>query len=372
MKIKLCIFLAFVAICIAQQEREKKLFSIFSVVSFKNDPCQSTSSISSGSTDYRNGTCRTSEECSDKGGSIKGSCASGFGVCCVHIIDDDDDTDVNHNDTYIQNPNFPSAYDEDNDINYKVNKVSDDICYLRLDFEQFQTNHNVNGDGACNDYLEITTQSGINPPNQLCGTLTGQHMYVVIGPDASDTVDLKLAVSTSDTNANKWEIKVAQVPCNSMYSPPEGCAQWFTGATGQMRSLNFGSLILQNTDYNACIRQEAGFCCTEYTTCNDDFGTFRFDTTAQATAVAGVGATCTEDYVYIEGAGGSKNSIVGPNRFCGSYLNFDDTAKLNEPIVDCTGPFQVGVHSDGTSVTTATTTIDDGPGFCLHYRQLPC
>ena len=89
MKIKLCIFLAFVAICIAQQEREKKrkyntvkdtyyilylrysvsicivwflsVFSIFSVVSFKNDPCQSTSSISSGSTDYRNGTCRTSE-----------------------------------------------------------------------------------------------------------------------------------------------------------------------------------------------------------------------------------------------------------------------------------------------------------------------
>ena len=92
----------------------------------------------------------------------------------MHIIDDDDDTDVNHNDTYIQNPNFPSAYDEDNDINYKVNKVSDDICYLRLDFEQFQTNLNT-VDGSCQDSLEITTQSGINPPEQLCGTLTGQH-----------------------------------------------------------------------------------------------------------------------------------------------------------------------------------------------------
>ena len=97
-----------------------------------------------------------------------------FGVCCVHIIDDDDDTDVNHNDTYIQNPNFPSAYDEDNDINYKVNKVSDDICFLRLDFEQFQTNRD-DTTGACQDRLEITTQSGINPPEQLCGTLTGQH-----------------------------------------------------------------------------------------------------------------------------------------------------------------------------------------------------
>jgi len=363
MKIKLCIFLAFVAICIAQQEREKKLFSIFSVVSFKNDPCQSTSSISSGSTDYRNGTCRTSEECSDKGGSIKGTCASGFGVCCVHIIDDDDDTDINHNDTYIQNPNFPSAYDEDNDINYKVNKVSDDICFLRLDFEQFQTNRNT-ADGTCQDFLEITTQSGINPPNQLCGTLTGQHMYVTIGPDASDTVDLKLAVSSTDSNANKWEIKVAQVPCNSMYSPPEGCAQWFTGATGQMRSLNFGNTILQGTNYNACIRQEAGFCCAEYTVCNDDATTFQFVTTNPSDG-AKVGTDCQTDYIYIEGAGGSKNSIVGPNRFCGQNLNFVDGQKVNEPIVDCTGPFQVGVVSDNDST-------DDGRGFCLHYRQLPC
>ena len=72
-------------------------------------------------------------------------------------------------------------------------------------------------------------------------------VYVTIGPDASDTVDMKLTVASSDTNANKWEIKVAQVPCNSMYSPPEGCAQWFTGATGQMRSLNFGNTILQGT-----------------------------------------------------------------------------------------------------------------------------
>jgi len=360
MKIKLCIFLAFMAICIAQQEREKKLFSIFSVVSFKNDPCQSTSSISSGSTDYRNGTCRTTDECSDKGGSIKGTCASGFGVCCVHIIDDDDDTDVNHNDTYIQNPNFPSAYDEDNDINYKVNKVSDDICFLRLDFEQFQTNY-VDATGVCQDFLEIATQSGINYPN-LCGTLTGQHMYVVMGPDGSDTVDLKMTIGSTDLNANKWEIKVAQVPCNSMYSPPEGCTQWFTGATGQIRSLNFaGGEIIPSLNYNTCLRQEAGFCCTEYTVCDSSTDTFQLGTATTAK----VGSDCGMDYVYIEGAGGSKNSIVGPNKFCGAVLNFDMAATtINEPIIDCTGPFQVGVFSDATD--------DNDAGFCLHYRQLPC
>ena len=69
-----------------------------------------------------------------------------------------------------------------------------------------------------------------------------------MGPDGTDTADLKISVASSDTNANKWEIKVAQVPCNSMYSPPEGCTQWFTGATGQIRSFNFGNRILQNTE----------------------------------------------------------------------------------------------------------------------------
>ena len=35
----------------------------------------------------------------------------------------------------------------------------------------------------------------------------------------------------------------------------------------------------------------------------------------------------------ISGAGGSKNSIVGPNRFCGQNLNFVGAATINEPIV---------------------------------------
>ena len=30
-----------------------------------------------------NGTCYTAEECSDKKGKASGSCANGFGVCCV-------------------------------------------------------------------------------------------------------------------------------------------------------------------------------------------------------------------------------------------------------------------------------------------------
>ena len=49
--------------------RDKKLFSLFSVVTFKNDGCSSSSS--------RNGTCYTSSECLSKGGLAKGNCAAG-------------------------------------------------------------------------------------------------------------------------------------------------------------------------------------------------------------------------------------------------------------------------------------------------------
>ncbi len=38
------------------------VFSLFSIVNFRNDPCVSSSSIASGSTNYRNGTCYTSTQ----------------------------------------------------------------------------------------------------------------------------------------------------------------------------------------------------------------------------------------------------------------------------------------------------------------------
>ena len=33
--------------------------------------------------DAFNGTCYTSEECNDRGGTSSGTCANGYGVCCI-------------------------------------------------------------------------------------------------------------------------------------------------------------------------------------------------------------------------------------------------------------------------------------------------
>ena len=51
------------------------VLSLFTIVSFKNDPCQSLTG--------NNGTCLSSKDCAFKGGIKSGTCASGFGVCCL-------------------------------------------------------------------------------------------------------------------------------------------------------------------------------------------------------------------------------------------------------------------------------------------------
>ena len=51
------------------------VLSLFTIVAFKNDACISGTG--------NNGTCYSSSDCSKLGGTASGSCASGFGVCCL-------------------------------------------------------------------------------------------------------------------------------------------------------------------------------------------------------------------------------------------------------------------------------------------------
>jgi len=363
---RIWIFFTLAALCLAKQERNDRMFSLFSVVQFKNDPCTSSDKISSASTDYRNGTCVTSSECIDRGGSAKGNCAAGFGVCCVKIIDTDDNTDVTHNDTYLQNPDFPTSYNDEGSITYKVSKINNDICFLRLDFEQFDVIEPT-GNCADADHLEITGGDLEYPA--ICGNLQGSHMYVTMGNDDSDTVDIKVNVEGDAGGATrKWEIKVAQIPCFSDYSPPDGCTQWFTEPSGTITDWAGADNRLQdNVDYQVCVRQNMGYCCVEYQSC-DGFSVGL----GAATGQAGSGATCETagtngDWISIDGAGGHCGGIVGLNKFCGEFLHFQDAATNSVPVCDCTAPFNVGVHLS----TIAATTIP-GSGLCLNYRQVKC
>eukprot|EP00094_Tigriopus_californicus_P008817 TCALIF_08498-PA protein Name:"Protein of unknown function" AED:0.33 eAED:0.33 QI:19/0.5/0.71/0.85/0.5/0.57/7/0/191 len=60
--------------------RQKKLFSLFNIVQFQNDPCQALAALRT------SGTCLSAQECSSQGGTMDGNCASGFGVCCIFTV----------------------------------------------------------------------------------------------------------------------------------------------------------------------------------------------------------------------------------------------------------------------------------------------
>jgi len=378
-RMRVLIFLTLVAFCFAasQEERDGKVFSLFSVVQFKNLPCTSTDKISSASTQNRNGTCVTTSECIDRGGAAKGNCAAGFGVCCVQIIDEDSNTDVNYNDTYLQNPDYPSSYGDEGSITYKVNKLNNDICFLRLDFEQFDVIGLTLPATTCDsvDHIEITgTGSGLDFP-AICGNLAGQHMYVSMGNDEGDNADIKVVVNGDAAgNTRKWEIKVAQLPCHSDYSPPEGCTQWFTEPSGTISDWGGADNILQdNLNYNVCVRQNYGYCCVEYQTCGGT-GDFAVRTQGPAVNTAGAGfAGCMTDWISIDGAGVSCGNALGTNKFCNDILHYKNGAAAADysdiPICDCTPPFQVGVHT-ATPILAANDVADTG--FCLNYRQLKC
>merc|ERR1719370_1927166 len=83
-------------------ERSGKLFSVFSIVSFPNEACVSNM-------DQTNGTCLSPSDCRTIGGALEGSCASGFGTCCVMRIGTCGGV-VTTNTTVLQNPSFPSPY----------------------------------------------------------------------------------------------------------------------------------------------------------------------------------------------------------------------------------------------------------------------
>lgn len=356
--------------------RDGKIFSLFSIVTFKNTGCRSQSTLSSGQSAFRNGTCYTSSECSNKGGSASGNCAAGFGVCCLFIVSTSGQT-ITQNCTYIRNPNFPGVYSSTSAITYTINKCTADVCWLRLDFESFSilgpTVSTETQGGLCPDSFKVTTNTGQPVPN-ICGMNTGQHIYTDIGTQAGDSATLSFTFSGTSTT-RIWEIKVTQVECSNPSRPPNGCLQNWSTLTGRITTFNFlqtaSSSNLQNQDYSACIRLQNGYCCVQYQVCQNVPNAFTLDTNA----VGKVDSQCTSlDYVLIEGANticNSKNPALN-SKFCGSYFGNPGTA-INQPVCDCTAPFMVHFRTDNIPDpgAAAPNTIYSR-GVCLDYMQIPC
>merc|ERR1719495_702953 len=253
--------------------RAEKALSVFTVVKFPNTACAS-------GTSGRNGSCYTASECAAKGGSSSGSCASSFGVCCVFEKSCGGGS-ISENCTYFTS----AALNKGGSCGLTICKSDADVCQLRLDFETFVLNNpvtstaititttlNANRIGSCDtDSFGVTVPGGKSPP-QICGTNTGQHMYIPAS-DQCNVLNANIG-SSSTATTSAFTIKVTQIECSSKTKAPNGCLQYFTEDTGTIETFNYNSaagVLLVNQEYSACVRSNRLMCTICYSAETTDF-----------------------------------------------------------------------------------------------------
>ncbi|XP_037081346.1 uncharacterized protein LOC119102083 [Pollicipes pollicipes] len=347
------------------------ILPLLTLLRFSNSACQ----VDEADGFTASGTCYLPAECSSRGGLARGSCALGFGVCCVYTLSCGGTT--SQNGTFFVNPQYPATGTAARTCVFTVQKASTDVTQLRLDLLEFETAPPT--DGNCNtEEFTVTGQNTNGPVPGICGQNSGQHMYVEVG-DVSGPVQLRMVTSSGPT-PHRWRVKVTQYARASPARAPHHCLQHYTGQMGQFESFNFaaagsaGEGYLNNLNYIICIRKEAGFCSITYGV--DRFDRFSqpetFDIFNARTSVvggvlvvssnvpagqAGIGPTqCTDDYI-----------LLSADRLCGDRLNdgsFNSLLTEHADVTDNTdGPFVIKVVT-GPSIV--------GAGFRLFYRQNAC
>lgn len=97
-------------------------------------------------------------------------------------------------------------------------------------------------------------------------------MYIDTGVGQTNPVTLTFVTSGSSF-PRSWKVRISQIQCSTIYRAEEGCLQYFTGVSGQVKSFNYDpttGLQLSNQDYSICIRMERNFCGIQYMACTDD------------------------------------------------------------------------------------------------------
>jgi len=366
------------------RDRDQKILSVFQVVSFPNDVCV-------GST--KNGTCYTSSECSSNGGTSDGSCANGYGVCCIFTINCG--AQSSQNCTYFESSGVTSG-----NCRATICPCSTTICQLRLDF----ITHVITGpstltttatkilNGAVNptstvlaslasqcltDSFSVTNPGGGSNP-VLCGTNTGEHMYV----DASDACnELNFQLGTNPAGVTglatrSWSIKATQYDCNSRSKAPAGCTQYFSGATsGVVRSYNYaGGYHLANQNQKICVRRERGNCriCWSTTAVTD------FAVSGMAKGIIGTccgyaanGKGSNYDCVQIPSASKAADKAILPGvaGFCGINGLVTVAGTTSATVCSMRTPFELRFITDSYEVATSAAEEAEGTqkGFELNY-----
>ncbi|XP_050737868.1 uncharacterized protein LOC127009124 [Eriocheir sinensis] len=346
---------------IPESHREDKVLFVFAQV-------QAVECNTNGSS-VSTGTCLTSGDCADRGGTASGSCSDGFGVCCVVTRSCNQETTINN--TYFQEPDTVSTLGA---CSLTVNRINKNICQIRLDFLQHDLSQ-PDADGTCTkDFMLLS--GGISNLPKVCGTITGQHMYYDLDPNGGAVkVTVDRASTASLTTA--WNIKISQIPCDSKYRAPVGCLQYYTETTNVVKSFNYdgvpethGTQQLAGMEYAVCIRRADNYCGITWVA-NTDSDPYSFTMTDNAKVVeestlgtryvSTRGNKCISDFVVIPGGlyTTDGNVMTHSDRYCG--LGFPNSVSSTSK------PFALYVKSD----TNESTDLYNR-GFSLTYRQTSC
>merc|ERR1712228_1029770 len=381
-------------------DREKKVLPVFQVVKFPNDICSGSS---------LNGTCYTSEECSNKGGKNDGSCASGFGVCCTFTMGCSGSS--SENSTYIVQSSTTSLTSP---CTYTICPCSSNICRIRFDFTTFVLATAVLGTtsggavpaagslngaavGDCTtDSMYVSGALGGGTP-VICGTNTGYHMIVDADPAGSQCHKAVFNVGGTTTTSRSWNIRVTQYACGDYdNSGWPGCLQYHTGTAGNIASFGFPPTItvvttsvthLQNQYYDVCIRRASSYCYICYmaqivgtaATTQATQTSFGVSISAGTIASSQVGSDCSYDWLDISLGNTLTNaaittptaaaSITNVSRFCGRVLALGDAKApgITASSTICTRqePFRIGVNFNSNELASIITdakasTIEQG------------
>jgi len=362
MKVTACLLLL-ASTAMAAPNKEAKAFSLFSVVTFPNDECTTVMDPT------MRGLCITAEECTNQDGTASGNCASGFGVCCFTSITEQGT--ITNNVTYIQSEGFPAAVLNTAPVTAATRAFmvqgGANICQVRFDFDTAVFRQPTGGACTNQDIITVTqTSSSIgNGFTELCGTLSGQHIYVENdGANPAATLNI---VTDATAFARSWKILVRTIECDSPSKAPGGCLQYFTGASGNIVSFNGGetAAMLDDLLYNVCIRREANMC--SYTVREARTATTPDAFQVGALTVGNIGLTTCNN-----GATGGGAWLVIPNAaaaaespaYCGAVLANTHLNTVASPVAG-DGPITVvTVAADNTGAANSR--------FDLIYSQVSC
>merc|ERR1711971_462689 len=257
------------------ETREGKVLPVFQVVKFPNDVCAGAS---------RNGTCYTAEECSNKGGTSDGSCASGFGVCCIFALSCGGS--ASENQTYLIQSSVTTLTSP---CKYTICPSGTDICRIRFDFTTLVLASAVAGSitaaatavgaagtlngpliGDCvDDQFSISGGLGRGSPT-ICGTNTGYHMIVDADSKANTCHTALFNIGGTTSTSRQWNILVTHYACGDTdKSGWPGCLQYYTATSSNIQNFGFPPTItavtsavthLSNQHYDICIRRASGYC----------------------------------------------------------------------------------------------------------------